>query len=136
MAEAQQLRFAAADRHYLDALRLADQHVGPNSVAAALPASLIARIRYEQGWLDEAESLLIYRLPLINAGTLLDCVLSAYSIMARIAVHRRNVEWAHALLELAENQGNVRGWGRLSAAAVLERPRLFLNQGPIDERPG
>jgi len=136
MAEAQQLRFASADRHYLDALRLAEEHVGPNSVAAALPASLIARIRYEQGRLDEAESLLIYRVPLINAGTLLDCVLSAYSIMARIAVHRMNVEWAHTLLELAENQGNARGWGRLSAAAVLERARLFLNEGRIDEGAG
>ena len=53
-AEAQQLRVASADRHYLDALRLAEQHVGPNSAAAALPASLIARIRYEQGRVDEA----------------------------------------------------------------------------------
>jgi LuxR family maltose regulon positive regulatory protein len=97
---------------------------------------LIARIRYEQGRLDEAESLLIYRVPLINAGTLLDCVLSAYSVMARIAVHRMNVEWAHTLLELAENQGNARGWGRLSAAAVLERARLFLNEGRIDEGAG
>ena len=133
MAEAQQLRIASADRYYLDALRLAEQHVGPNSVAAALPASLIARIRYEQGRLDEAESLLIYRMPLINAGTLLDCVLSAYSVMARVAVHRMNVEWAHTLLELAENQGNARGWGRLSAAAVLERARLCLDEGRIDE---
>lgn len=136
MAEAQQLRFAPADRYYLDALRLAEQHVGPNSVAAALPASLIARIRYEQGRVDEAESLLIYRVPLIDAGALLDCVLSAYSVMARIAVHRMNVEWAHTLLELAENQGNARGWGRLSAAAVLERARLFLNEGRIDEGAG
>jgi LuxR family maltose regulon positive regulatory protein len=136
MAEAQQLRFATADRHYLDALRLAEQHVGPNSAAAALPASLIARIRYEQGRLDEAESLLIHRVPLINAGALLDCVLSAYSVMARIAAHRMNVEWAHTLLELAENQGNARGWGRLSAAAVLERARLFFNEGRIDEGAG
>jgi LuxR family transcriptional regulator, maltose regulon positive regulatory protein len=136
MAEAQQLRFASADRYYLDALRLAEQHVGPNSVAAALPACLIARIRYEQGRLDEAEALLIYRVPLINAGTLLDCVLSAYSVMARIAVHRMNVEWAHTLLELAENQGNARGWGRLSAAAILERARLFLNEGRMDEGAG
>jgi len=136
MAEAQQLRIASADRYYLDALRLAEQHVGPNSVAAALPASLIARIRYEQGRLDEAESLLIYRMPLINAGALLDCVLSAYSVMARVAVHRMNVEWAHALLEGAENQGNARGWGRLSAAAILERARLFLHEGRIDEGVG
>jgi LuxR family maltose regulon positive regulatory protein len=47
-----------------------------------------------------------------------------------------NAEWAHTLLEVAENQGNARGWGRLSAAAVLERARLFLNEGRIDEGAG
>jgi LuxR family transcriptional regulator, maltose regulon positive regulatory protein len=133
MAETQQLRIAAAERYYLDALRLAEQYVGPNSVAAALPASLIARIRYEQGRLDEAESMLIDRVSLINAGTMLDCVLSAYFVMARIAVHRMNLERAHTLLELAENQGNTRDWARLSAAAVLERAQLCLSEGRIDE---
>jgi LuxR family maltose regulon positive regulatory protein len=132
MAEAQQVRIPSAERYYLDALRLAEQHVGPNSVAAALPASLIARIRYEQGRLDEAEVMLVDRVPLINAGAMLDCVLSAYFVMARIAVHRMNLERAHTLLEWAENQGNARGWGRLSAAAVLERTRLCLNEGRID----
>jgi LuxR family maltose regulon positive regulatory protein len=107
MAEAQQLRIASAERYCLDALRLAEQHVGPNSVAAALPASLIARIRYDQGRLDEAEVMLIDRVPLINAGTMLDCVLSAYFVMARIAAHRMNLERAHTLLEWAENQGNT-----------------------------
>ena len=133
MAEAQQLRMASAERYHLDALRLAEQHVGPNSVAAALPASLIARLRYEQGRLDEAESMLIDRVPLINAGTMLDCVLSAYFVMARIAIHKMNLARAHALLEWAENQGNTRGWGRLSAAAVFERMRLCLNEGRIEE---
>ena len=133
MAEAQQLRMDAAERHYLDALRLAEQHVGPNSVAAALPASLIARIRYEQGRLDEAEAMLIDRTSLISAATMLDCVLSAYFVMARAAVHRRNLARAHALLEWAENQGNARGWGRLRAAAMLERTRLYLNEGRVGE---
>jgi LuxR family maltose regulon positive regulatory protein len=133
MAEAQQLRIAAAERYYLNALQLAEQHVGPNSVAAALPASLIARIRYEQGRLDEAEAMLIDREPLISAGTLLDCVLSAYFVMASIAVHRMNLERALTLLERAENQGKTRSWGRLTAAAVLERARLCLNEGRIDE---
>src|SRR5271169_3214888 len=95
MAEVQQLRIAAAERYYLDALRLAEQHVGPNSVAAALPASLIARIRYEQGRLDEAETMLIDRVSLINAGAMLDCVLNAYFVTARIAEHRRNLGRAH-----------------------------------------
>jgi LuxR family transcriptional regulator, maltose regulon positive regulatory protein len=133
LAEAQQLRVASADRYYRDALRLAEQHVGPNSVAAALPASLIARVRYEQGRLDEAEELLIDRLSLISDGTMLDCVLSAYWVMARIAIHRGNLERANALLERAENQGNARGWGRLSAAAVFERARLCLSEDRLEE---
>jgi LuxR family maltose regulon positive regulatory protein len=133
MAETQQLRIAAAERYYLDAMRLAEQHVGPNSVAAALPASLIARIRYEQGRFDEAESMLIDRVSLINAGAMLDCVLNAYFVMARIAEHRMKLERAHTLLELAENQGNRRGWARLSAAAILERAQLCLSEGRIEE---
>jgi LuxR family transcriptional regulator, maltose regulon positive regulatory protein len=133
MAEAQQLRIASADRYYLDALRLAEQQVGPNSVAAALPASLIARIRYEQGRFEEAEGMLIDRMSLINAGTILDSVLNAYLVMARIAVHRMNPERANTLLELAENQGNTRGWGRLRAFAVFERARLCLNENRIEE---
>jgi LuxR family transcriptional regulator, maltose regulon positive regulatory protein len=133
MAEAQQLRIASAESYYLDALRLAEQHVGSHSVAAALAASFISRIRYEQGRLDEAEAMLVDRVSLINAGTMLDCVLSAYSVMARIAVHRMNLARAHSLLEWAENQGNTRAWGRLSAAAVLERVRLYLNEGRLDQ---
>jgi LuxR family maltose regulon positive regulatory protein len=133
MAEAQQLRIASAERYYLDALRLAELHVGPNSVAAALPTSLISRIRYDQGRLDDAEAMLVDRIPLINAGTMLDCVLSAYFVMARIAVHRKNLARAHTLLEWAENQGNRLAWGRLSAAAVLERTRLYLIEGRIEQ---
>src|SRR5260370_36210650 len=114
-------------------MRLAKQHVGPNSVAAALPASLIARIRYDQGRLDEAEAMLVDRVPLINAGTMLECVLSTYFVMARVAVHRKNLERAHTLLQWAENHGNTRGWGRLSAAAVLERARLYVDRGRIGQ---
>src|SRR5262249_32707371 len=129
MAESQQLRLPAAERYYLDALALAEQHVGADSVAAALPASLIARIRYEQGRLDEAEAMLIDRTSLIGAATMLDCVLSAYFVMARVAVHRNNLGRAHTLLDWAENQGSKRGWGRLCGAAMFERARLYLGEG-------
>jgi len=64
---------------------------------------------------------------------MLDCVLSAYFVMARIAVHRMNFEVAHTLFERTENLGNTRGWGRLSAAAMLEQTRLCLREGRIDE---
>src|ERR1700686_1163184 len=59
IAEFRQIHLAAAEGHYREGLRVAQQYVGPNSVAAALPVSLISRILYEQGQLDEAEALVI-----------------------------------------------------------------------------
>jgi LuxR family transcriptional regulator, maltose regulon positive regulatory protein len=133
LAEERQIRLAAADGHYREGLRIAEQHVGPNSIAAALPASLIARIKYEQGQLDEAEAWVIDRLSLISSGTMLDCVWSAYFVISRVAAARMNFERARTLLERAENQAVARGWGRLSAGVIAEQARLHLNDDRLDE---
>jgi LuxR family maltose regulon positive regulatory protein len=133
LAEERQIRLAAADGHYREGLRIAEQGVGPNSIAAALPASLIARIKYEQGQLDEAEAWVIDRAPLISFGTMLDCVWSTYFVMARVAASRMNFERARTILERAENQGVAREWGRLSAGAIAEQARLYLNDGRLEE---
>jgi LuxR family maltose regulon positive regulatory protein len=133
LAEERQIRLAAADGHYREGLRIAEQDVGPNSIAAALPASLIARIKYEQGQLDEAEAWVIDRVSLISSATMLDCVWSAYFVIARVATARMNFERARTLLERAENQGIARDWGRLSAGAIAEQARLYLNDGRLDE---
>ena len=136
LAEERQIRLAAADAQYREGLRIAEQGVGPNSIAAALPASLIARIRYEEGRIDEAEAWIIDRVPLIISGTMHECVLSAYFVLARVASARMNMERARTVLEQAENQGAARGWGRLSACAIAEQARLYLNNGRIDEAAG
>ncbi|WP_213740062.1 LuxR C-terminal-related transcriptional regulator [Bradyrhizobium sp. dw_411] len=133
LAELRQLRLTSAEGHYREGLRIAEQYVGLNSIAAALPASLIARILYEQGKLDEAEALVVDRHSLISSGTMLDCVRSAYFVMARTATARMNLERAHTLLERGENHGISRDWGRLTAAATAEQARLYLNEGRIDE---
>src|SRR5208282_5361468 len=133
LVEFEQVRPSTAERHYLEALRVAEQHVGPNSVAAALPASLMAQIRCDQGRFDEAEDLVIDRIPIIDAAGMLECVLRAYLVLARIAQRRTNIERAHALLEQAEKLGRVRGWGRLVAAALLERLRLYGADSRITE---
>jgi LuxR family maltose regulon positive regulatory protein len=133
LVEFQQLRLSTAEGYYLDAMHLAEQHVGANSVAAALPASLIAEIRYEQGQLGEAEAAVIDRLPIINATAMLECVLRTYIVLARIAACRKNVRQAYALLEQAENLGDTRRWGRLVAAALVERLRLNLAEGRTAE---
>jgi LuxR family maltose regulon positive regulatory protein len=44
-----------------------------------------------------------------------------------------NFARAHTLLELGESQGSRRGWGRLSAAAMLERTPQCLAEGRMDE---
>jgi LuxR family maltose regulon positive regulatory protein len=133
LAEERQIRLVAADGHYREGLRIAEQDVGPNSIAAALPASLIARIKYEQGQLDEAEAWVIDRASLMNSATMLDCVWSAYFVIVRVATARMNFERARTLLERAENQGVARDWGRLSAGAISEQARLYLNDGRLDE---
>jgi LuxR family maltose regulon positive regulatory protein len=133
LVELEQLRPGAAEQFYLDAMRVAEQNTGPNSVAAAMPASLLAQIRYDQGRLEEAEDLLIDRMPVIDAAGMLDCVLTAYRILARIALHRANPARALALLDQAETLGHARHWGRLVAAVLLERLRLLLARGQIAE---
>jgi LuxR family maltose regulon positive regulatory protein len=133
LAEERQIRLMVAEGHYREGLRIAEQNVGPDSIAAALPASLIARIKYEQGQLDEAEAWVIDRIPLISAATMLDCVWSAYFVISRVATARMNFERARTLLERAENLGVARDWGRLSAGVIAEQARLYVNDGRLDE---
>jgi LuxR family transcriptional regulator, maltose regulon positive regulatory protein len=133
LAEERQIRLMVAEGHYREGLRIAEQNVGPDSIAAALPASLIARIKYEQGQLDEAEAWVIDRIPLISAATMLDCVWSAYFVISRVATTRMNFERARTLLERAENLGVARDWGRLSAGVIAEQARLDVNDGRLDE---
>ena len=131
LVEYDQLRTPSAERLFCDALRIAEEHSGANSVAAAMPASLIARLRYDQGRLDEAEALVIDRLPAIDAAGMLECVLWTYLVLSRVALRRGNTERAYALLEQAEHLGNTRNWGRLVAMVVLERVRISLREGHI-----
>jgi LuxR family transcriptional regulator, maltose regulon positive regulatory protein len=133
LVEFQQLRLGEAERLYGDALQLAERHAGPNTAAAALPASLLARIRYEQGRVDEAEAMVIDRGPIIDATGMLECVLSAYLVLVDITGHRRNIERASVLLERLENLGHMRKWGRAVAVALVIRVRLYLAEGRIVE---
>ena len=83
--------------------------------------------------MDEAEGMLLDRLPILTATAMLDCVLSAYVVLTRLAIFRTNFSRAHTLLEQAENLGLTRHWGRLVAAALLERVRLSCLEGKIPE---
>jgi LuxR family maltose regulon positive regulatory protein len=133
LLEYQLLHIASAERQVRDALLLAETHSGPASVAAAMPASLIAQLRYDQGCLDEAEAIVIDRLAVIDAAGMLECVLRSYFLLVRVAVHRGHIERAYALLEQAECLGMARHWPRLVARTVLERVRLHLSERRIEQ---
>lgn len=133
LVEFEQLRIAAAERCCLEAMDLADREAGPNTAAAALPASLLSRIRYEQGRFDEAEAIILDRSAMIDATGMLDSVLSAHLVLIEIAARRRKLERAHALLDQLETLGHARKWGRIVAAALATRLRFHLAEGRITE---
>lgn len=133
LAELQQMRFDVAERYFLQAMRFAEDNAGPASTAAALCAPALAQLRYEQDRLEDAETLLVERMPVIDAAVLLDSVLVAYTLLVRIAAARGHLDQAHAWVEQALTIGHQRAWHRLVAAILLERVRLLLAEGRARE---
>ncbi len=131
--ELEQARLGVAGRHAREALRLAEVHSGPCSVAAALAAPLWAMIAYEQGQSEAAETALTPLLPLIDNTGMLESVLQTYLVLARIARGRGDPGHAYGLLEHAESIGYNRGWDRLVSAMLLERLRWLAADGRFDE---
>jgi LuxR family maltose regulon positive regulatory protein len=133
LLELDQARFDLAERDAREAMRLAEQHVGPHSSAAAIGAPLLAELLYEQGRFDEAESLLIERMPTIDAVVMLEGVRRSYVVLARIAASRSAFEHAYGLLAQAEALGYNRKWDRLVSGVLLERTRLHVLEGRFGE---
>jgi LuxR family maltose regulon positive regulatory protein len=133
LVEFQHLRLSAAERHYVDALQVAERHAGPNTAAAVLPAGLLARIRYEQGRAGEAEAMVVDRLAIVDAVGWLETVLSTHLVLVDIAAQRRDLDRAFGLLEQLESLGQTRRWARAVAAALLAKMRLCLTEGRIVE---
>jgi len=130
------LRFPTARRLATDALTLAEERFGHNSAVAALPASLLAQIEYEEGRFDQAETLLDNRLPVIAAAGTVECAIRAYAVLARIAARRGLLFYAMIILQEAEVLGERRGWPRLVAASLAERLDLILQHSrPAEAQP-
>ena len=54
------------------------------------------------------------RLPILSATAMLDCVLSAYFVLVRLAASRMNFSHAYTLLEQAESSASRASGGGLS----------------------
>ncbi|MFL9872124.1 LuxR C-terminal-related transcriptional regulator [Paraburkholderia megapolitana] len=132
-AEMQQMHFALAERYFTESMQLAERHTGPKSISVALCAPMIAQIWYEQGRLDEAEALLLDLMPVIDLAVLLDSTLIAYRVLIRIAIARADTERAYTLLDQAQILAYARGWDRMIAGVLVERARLYLDEGRMTE---
>jgi LuxR family maltose regulon positive regulatory protein len=127
-----QLNITTAKRLAADALTMAEQAKAAAGLAA-LPACLTAEVLYEEGCLDDADGMLLNRLPAINAEGSIECALRAYLVLARIARQRMHYDLAAILLHEAEALGQRRQWPRLVAASVAERVSLLLEAGRTKE---
>jgi len=132
-AEMQQLHFGLAERYFTESMQLAERYAGPGSISVALCAPMIGQICYEQGRLDEAEKRVAELMSVIDVAVLLDSVLIAYRLLIRIAVARSDVGQAYALLDRAQALSCARQWERMTAAALVERIRLYLAEGRVVE---
>jgi LuxR family maltose regulon positive regulatory protein len=128
----EQLNLPAAKRLATDALSLARRARVAASIEA-LPATLLAHVLYEEGCLDEADTILRGRLPAINAQGSVESALRAYTILARIARHRMHRDLGAIILREGQVLGERRGWPRLIAACVAERVSLLLEVGRLKE---
>jgi ATP/maltotriose-dependent transcriptional regulator MalT len=127
------LRMSTAKRLALDALEIAKSTPKEAAGLATVPACVAAQVLYEEGSLDQADTLLRDRLPEINATGPIDSALRAYVVLTRIAKQRKQCDFAALLLREAEALGERRGWPRLVAACLAERASLLLQGGQTRE---
>jgi ATP/maltotriose-dependent transcriptional regulator MalT len=131
MIEFQKLRPVLAGRLAEEALQIAREHLGGDSSATLLPATVLAQSLYEQGRLDEADNLLRFRTAAIRSSDSLECVARAYGVLARTSMHTGHPEFAMSLLRDARAVGERRHWPELVAIMTAECAQLLLEAADI-----
>ena len=127
------LNMSTAKRLASDALDIAETTLKTAKGFAALPACLFAQMLYEEGRLDEAETIFRDRLSAISAEGSIDSALRAYLGLARIAKYRMQYDFAALMLREGQDLGERRRWPRLVAACLAERVSLLLSAGQLRE---
>ena len=133
LAATHRMQFDGAFRHFSDARALAEKYVGPRSVSAAIATGHLALLRYERGDTSGAEISVLDELNIIETTVYHESFLGAYLVLIRAAMLRNQSERAFELLERAEHLANDRGWARPVAIFLLERVRMLLRAGRVDE---
>lgn len=129
--ELEQLRFSVAKRLALEALAATGNISVKDRVVDAFPSSLVARVLYEEGALDDAETILCRLVQGIRDRGAIESALFAYSLLAKIAVARLDYDRALSILNEAETLGETRAWPRLIAASLMEQVDIFVDRAAL-----
>ncbi|MBO3275663.1 LuxR C-terminal-related transcriptional regulator [Pseudomonas schmalbachii] len=103
------------------------RHLSGSVVAIAV----LAEALYERNELEEAERLLNLYLPVLKEAAAADQLITSYRVLARISRLSGDTERADLLLAELEALGHEKALARLVASARLERSRIALLQGSL-----
>lgn len=126
-----QMRFNAARLLAGHALEIDRSFAGTHAPADAFAACIVAQVLYEQGQVDEAETLVVARMNGLRQCCTLEGALRAYGLLARIAASRRQYGRALVILSEAEALGERRGWPGLRAASLAHQIEIEAGSGRI-----
>lgn len=125
-AALEKLQFVTASRFAADALALASRCGFGNSIAAASAAAVLASVRYELGYPDHAEELVLSHLPVISAQATADVIIRAYTLLSRVAQHRGQSEHAAFILNEGQHLGERRSYARVVLSMMAERVNMLV----------
>jgi DNA-binding NarL/FixJ family response regulator len=132
-AALERLQLITASRLATDAMSMADAAGLGDSIAAASAAALLASVRYELGYPDHAEQLVLCRLPIIRGHGTPDVIIRAYSLLARIAQNRGQCEHAAVVLNEGQSIGERTSCARVVLAMMGEKVRMLVVRDDISQ---
>jgi ATP/maltotriose-dependent transcriptional regulator MalT len=127
------LNLTVGKRMAYDALETARASLGDTSPVASLASAIIAQITYEEGDYRHCESALQTVFKMRGDRALLESLVRAYPIAARLAVHRGHQSGAVQSLNEGAALGKSRGSVRLTATCLLELVNLYIDVGDLDK---
>jgi DNA-binding CsgD family transcriptional regulator len=127
----ERLQLVTASRFAADAMALANTRGFGDSIAAASAAAALGSVRYELGYLDHAEELMLSHLPVIRAQGTPDVVIRAYTLLSRIAQHRGQHEHAAFILSEGQNLGERQSCTRIVLAMMAERVNMLVAHNAV-----
>jgi LuxR family maltose regulon positive regulatory protein len=120
------------DQTLAPVLQHMDSELGRRSLGASMLATLRAAAVFERNGIDEAISLLAYRLDVLERGSFPDCVLLGFTTLSRAAAAQGQEARALELLQALHAVGTARRLPRLCIASLAEQVRMHAQHYRAD----